>query len=113
MGVSNGDGVGAGVDGDSSGGNSPSRQGAGTETSVPQNWSSMATVLRNFSWMEADPFWVFALEAIYRRKDDVRGHLRGPHHAMAWPGGPVPPYGVAASRLFFVSPLDSVYVTEK
>ena len=37
MGVSNGDGDGSGVDGDGSGGNSPSRQGARTETSVPPN----------------------------------------------------------------------------
>ena len=37
MGVSNGDEDGGGVDGDGSGGNSPSRQGAGTETSVPRN----------------------------------------------------------------------------
>ena len=36
MGVSNGDGDGGGVDGDGSGGNSPSRQGARTETSVPR-----------------------------------------------------------------------------
>jgi hypothetical protein len=36
------------TDGDGSGGTSPSRQGAGTETSVPQN-SSAAAELRNFS----------------------------------------------------------------
>ena len=36
MGVSNGDEDGGGVDGDGSGGNSPSRQGAGTEISVPR-----------------------------------------------------------------------------
>ena len=36
MGVSNGDEDGGGVDGDGSGGNSPSRQGAETETSVPR-----------------------------------------------------------------------------
>ena len=59
MGVSNGDEDGDGVDGDGSGGNSPSRQGARTETSVPQNLSSMAAELRNFSWMEADSFRVF------------------------------------------------------
>jgi hypothetical protein len=35
MGDSNGDGDGDGVDGDGSGGNSPSRQGARTETAVP------------------------------------------------------------------------------
>ena len=36
MGVSNSDKDGGGVDGDGSGGNSPSRQGAETETSVPR-----------------------------------------------------------------------------
>jgi hypothetical protein len=50
MGVSNGDGDGGGVDGDGSQDNSPSWQGAGTETSVPQNWCSMAAALRNFLW---------------------------------------------------------------
>ena len=54
MGVSNGDEDGGGVDGDVSGGNSPSRQGAGTEISVPRILSSMAAELMNFSWMEAD-----------------------------------------------------------
>jgi hypothetical protein len=52
MGVSNIDGNGSGVNGDGSGGNSTSRQGAGTETFVPQNWFSMVAVLQNFSWME-------------------------------------------------------------
>ena len=54
MGVSNGDEDGGGVDGDGSGGNSPSRQGARTETSVPRNWSSMVVARRNFSWTEAE-----------------------------------------------------------
>jgi hypothetical protein len=48
MGDSNVDGDGGGgdvVDGDGSGGTSLSRQGAGTETSVPRNWSSMPAVL--------------------------------------------------------------------
>jgi hypothetical protein len=52
MGDINVDGDGGGVDGDGSGGISPSQQSAGTETSVPQNWSSMAAALRNFSWMD-------------------------------------------------------------
>ena len=51
MGVSNGDGDGGGVDGDGSGGNSPSRQGARTETSVPRILSVTAAALRNFSWI--------------------------------------------------------------
>ena len=53
MGDSDGNGDVGGVDGDDSGGNSPSRQGAGTETSVPQNLSSMAAELHNFLWTEA------------------------------------------------------------
>jgi hypothetical protein len=48
------DGDNGGVDGDGSGGNSPPRQGAGTETSVPRNWSSMAAALQNFIWENAD-----------------------------------------------------------
>ena len=81
MGVSNGNEDGSGVDGDGSGGNSPSRQGAGTETSVPRILSAMAAELRNFSWMEADSSRVFASGGIYRRKGEVGGRLGGPHHA--------------------------------
>jgi hypothetical protein len=54
MGDSNSDGYGGGVDGDGSEDNSPSPQGGGIETSVPQNWSSMVATLRNFSWTETD-----------------------------------------------------------
>jgi hypothetical protein len=56
MGDSNVDGDGGevdGIDGDGFGGSSPSRQGAGTETSVPRNWSSMAAALWNFIWENA------------------------------------------------------------
>jgi hypothetical protein len=113
MGVSNGDEDGGRVDGDSSEGNSLSRQGAGTETSVPRNCSSMAAALRNFSWMDAGRFRVFASEAIYRRNDDVRGHPRGPHHGLARPEGGAPPGGVATSVPSSVSTLDSVFVSEK
>ena len=81
MEVSNGDGDGGGVDGDGSGGNSPSRQGAGTETSIPRILSSMAAELRNFSWMEADYLGFSRREAIYRRKGEVGGRPRAPHHA--------------------------------
>jgi hypothetical protein len=113
MGVGNGDGDGGGVDGDGSGGNSPSWQGAGTETSVPRNWSSMAVVLWNFSWMDVDSFRVFTLEAFYRQKGDVRGHPGAPHHMVVRPGAPTPPPGVAASWPFSVSPLGSMYVIAK
>jgi hypothetical protein len=42
------------TDGDGSGGTSPSRQCAGTETSVPQNLSVAAAELRNSFWKFAD-----------------------------------------------------------
>jgi hypothetical protein len=42
------------TDGDGSGGTSPSRQGAGTETSVPRNSSTAAAELRNSFWKIAD-----------------------------------------------------------
>jgi hypothetical protein len=47
------------TDGDGSGGTSLSRQGAGTETSVPRNLSSTAAVLRNCSGKNADCFRVW------------------------------------------------------
>jgi hypothetical protein len=113
MGVSNDDEDGGGVNGDGSGGNSPSRQGAEIETSAPQNWSSMAVALRNFSWKDADSFRVFTSEAIYRRKGDVRGHPGA--HTTWWrsQGWPAPPYGVASPWSSFVSVLDSVFVSGK
>jgi hypothetical protein len=83
--MSNNDKDGGGVDGDGSGGNSPSRQGAGTETSVPRKWSSMAVAMWNFSWMDANSVRVFVSEAIYRRKGEVGGRPRGPHHGQARP----------------------------
>jgi hypothetical protein len=42
------------TDGDGSGGTSSSRQGAGTETFVPRNFSSTAAALRNCSGKNAD-----------------------------------------------------------
>jgi hypothetical protein len=42
------------TDGDGSGGTFPSRQGAETETSVPQNSSVVAAELRNTFWKFAD-----------------------------------------------------------
>jgi hypothetical protein len=59
------------TDGDSSGGTSPSQQGAGTETYVPQNSSAVAE-LRNYSGNFADCFRVFRREATYRRRGVVR-----------------------------------------
>jgi hypothetical protein len=113
MGDNNGDEDGDGVDGDGSGGDSPSPQGTGTKTSVLRTLSATAVALRNFIWENADFFRVFASEGLYRRKGDVRGWTRGPHHLVARPEGGVPPYGVPASWPPSVSPLDSVSCREK
>jgi hypothetical protein len=67
------DGVSGDGDGDGSGGTSVSRQGAGTETSIPQNSSTVAAELRNCFWKIADSPRVFRPEALYRRRGVVRG----------------------------------------
>ena len=67
------------TDGDGSGGTSPSRQGAGTETSVPRNSSTAAAELRNCFWKIAESPRVFRPEASYRRRDVVRGQPGAPH----------------------------------
>ena len=74
------------TDGDGSGGTSPSRQGAGTETSVPQNLSAMAVELRNSFWKIAESSRVFRPEALYRRRGDVRGLPEPPNTGVARPG---------------------------
>jgi hypothetical protein len=61
------------TDGDVSGGTSPSRQGAGIETSIPRNSSTAAVELRNSFWKIADSLRVFHPEALYRRRGVVRG----------------------------------------
>jgi hypothetical protein len=79
------------TNGDGSGGTSPSRQGARTETSVSRNLSSTAAELWNCSGKNADCFRVFHREAFYRRKGVVRGRPGGSHHRGAWLGaGPRP-----------------------
>jgi hypothetical protein len=67
------------TDGDSSGGTFPSRQGAGIETSVPQNSSAAVAELRNCSGNFADSLRVFRSEALYRRRGVVRGLPGRPH----------------------------------
>jgi hypothetical protein len=74
------------TDGDGSGGTSPSRQGAGTETSVPQNLSTMAAALRNCSGNFVDSLRVFRPEALYRQRGVVRGQPGAPHTRVARPG---------------------------
>ena len=68
------------VDGDGSGGQSPSRQGARTGTSDPRNLSSVAAELRDFSCNMMMAFRVFDSEAIYGRKGEVSRRPRGPHY---------------------------------
>jgi hypothetical protein len=79
------------TNGDGSGGTSPSRQGAGTETFVPQNSSVAAAELQYYSRKNADCFRVFRREALYRRRGVVRSGPGGSHHSWARPGaGPRP-----------------------
>jgi hypothetical protein len=67
------------TDGDGSGGTSLSRQGAGTETSVPRNLASTAVALRNCSGNFAESPRVFRPEALYRQRGVVRGLPGTPH----------------------------------
>jgi hypothetical protein len=75
------------TDGDGFGGTSLSRQGAGTETSVPQKLSSTVAMPRKCSRKNADSFRVFEMEALNRRRGGVRGLPGGPHHPWARLGG--------------------------
>ena len=68
-----------------SGGTSPSRRRAGTETSVPRNLSSRWRRLWNFSRIVAYVVRVFATEALNRRKGKVRGGLGTPDTRAARP----------------------------
>jgi hypothetical protein len=61
------------TNGDGSGGTSPSRQGAGLETSVPRNLSSTAVELRNCSRKNAEYLRVFRRVASYRPRGIIRG----------------------------------------
>jgi hypothetical protein len=67
------------TDGDGSGDTSPSRQGVGTETSIPRNLSMAAAELRNSFWKIADSFRVFRPEALYRQRGVARRLPGWPH----------------------------------
>jgi hypothetical protein len=43
--------------------------------------------LQYVSWKSVRPLMVFPSKGIYRRKGDVRGLTRVPHHLVARPGG--------------------------
>jgi hypothetical protein len=107
------------TDGDGSGGTSPSRQGAGTETSVPQNSSAVVAELQNSSRNFADCFRVFRREASYKRRGVVRGGPGWSHNGWARPGaGPRPPvvwgspWPLSGSRLVLVLRLGKIGVPE-
>jgi hypothetical protein len=61
------------TNGDGYGGTSPSWQGVGTETSVPQNSSVAVVALRNCSGNFTDSPRVFRPAALYRQRGIVRG----------------------------------------
>jgi hypothetical protein len=70
-----------------SGGDSPLRQGAGKSfwTLLISRRPRRRLVV---CFLEKSPgLRVFSSRRIYRRKSDVTGWTRGPHHLVAWPGG--------------------------
>jgi hypothetical protein len=102
------------TDRDGSGGTSPSRQGARTETSIPQNFSSTAADLRKCSGKNADYFRVFRPEASYRRRGVVRSGPGWPHNGWARPGaGLCPPVVCPASGPSPAPVWSSSFVREK
>ena len=75
------------IDGDGSGGTSPSRQGAGTETFCPPNLpfgGGGAAELFGAGGL-IDDLGFMHREASYRRRGKVGGVPGGPHHALARP----------------------------
>jgi hypothetical protein len=64
------------TDGDGSGGTSPSRQGAGTETSVPRNLASTVAALRNYSGKLPTPLG-FSVLRLYIGEGASSGGIQG------------------------------------
>src|SRR3954469_24358541 len=93
---------GSNVDGDESGGTSPSRQGAGTRILVPRSLMAMAAEIGIASGEKGSGIRVSATRYKYRPKGGISGGLGGPgapptrpgggpRHQGAWsPGGPPP-----------------------
>jgi hypothetical protein len=52
-----------------------------------QSWEDDGGGLQYVSWKSVRAFRVFPTKGIYRRKGDVRGWTRRPHHLVAWTGG--------------------------
>jgi hypothetical protein len=84
----------------------PLRRVPGRASGPSQSWDDDGGGWQYVSWKSARPPRVFPLKGIYRRKGDVRGWTRGPHHLVARPGGgphhPMvrPPPGPAPSPLW-------------
>jgi hypothetical protein len=70
-----------------SGDDSPLRQGAGKSFwTLPISRPRRRRLAVCFLEKEFGPR-IFSSRRIYRRKGDVKGWTRGPHHLVAWPGG--------------------------
>ena len=85
---------GSNVDGDESGGTSPSRQDAGTGILVPRNLVAMAAEIGIASGEKGSGIRVSATGDKYMPKGVTRGGEGGPGAPPAWPG--VGPRGLAA-----------------
>src|SRR3954465_6216616 len=78
---------GSNVDGDESGGTSPSRQGAGTGILVPRSLMAMAAEIGIASGEKGSGIRVSATRYKYRPKGGIGGGLGGASAPPARPGG--------------------------
>ncbi|KAK1663968.1 hypothetical protein QYE76_052127 [Lolium multiflorum] len=79
-----------------SGGTSPSRQGAGTETSVPRIGVSRWRRRHSLSGVSSSGTVFLGRKGFYRRRGGAGGTGGSPPQAGAGPGQAAPPYGVVA-----------------
>ena len=78
---------GSNVDGDESGGTSPSRQDAGTGILVPRNLVAMAAEIEIASGEKGSGIEGFGTRVKYMPKGGISGDLGGPGALPARPGG--------------------------
>src|SRR3954471_20884943 len=78
---------GSNVDGDESGGTSPSRQGAGTEILVPRSLMAMAAEIGIASGEKGSRIRVSGARVKYRPEGVIRGGLGGPGAPRRGQGG--------------------------
>jgi hypothetical protein len=69
-----------------SGDDSPLQQGAGRASGPSRSRDDDGGGLQYVLWKSVHPLRVFPLKGIYRRKGDVRGWTKGPHHLVARQG---------------------------